>query len=270
MRMHVIITVLLLVVTCAGGASGHENCETNELIRKMLGPLLAKTRLSGDRIVRMPRSVSNQAEFFAGDDQWTEAEKRGAFDWYLWHLTATAMPVKGGMMQNGSGRNPVAVAAFRQCAAMSYTNALPAIEAYAVGNDVAARKESIELVFRWHDLDEWLTSFANEVVSNSVKYSESEMNVAGRRFCEMLRSSFREGMTNSPAWSAGVQAMYANRTNIACAVAVDAMLVDCVSGYAASTNRLLCANLIVANTNAWENCREYFENVVNTMPMPNE
>lgn len=173
-------------------------------------------------------------------------------------------------MQNGSGRNPVAVAAFRQCAAMSYTNALPAIEAYAVGNDVAARKESIELVFRWHDLDEWLTSFANEVVSNSVKYSESEMNVAGRRFCEMLRSSFREGMTNSPAWSAGVQAMYANRTNIACAVAVDAMLVDCVSGYAASTNRLLCANLIVANTNAWENCREYFENVVNTMPMPNE
>ena len=96
MRMHVIITVLLLVVTCAGGASGHENCETNELIRKMLGPLLAKTRLSGDRIVRMPRSVSNQAEFFAGDDQWTEAEKREAFDWYLWHLTATAMPVRDG------------------------------------------------------------------------------------------------------------------------------------------------------------------------------
>ena len=106
MRMHVIITVLLLVVTCAGGASGHENCETNELIRKMLGPLLAKTRLSGDRIVRMPRSVSNQAEFFAVDDQWTEAEKREAFDWYLWHLTATAMPVRDGIMQSGNGRNP--------------------------------------------------------------------------------------------------------------------------------------------------------------------
>lgn len=270
MRVHVIITVLLLVVTCAGGASGHENCETNELIRKMLGPLLAKTRLSGDRIVRMPRSVSNQAEFFAGDDQWTEAEKRGAFDWYLWHLTATAMPARGGIMQSGNGRNPIAVAAFKQCAAMSYTNALPAVEAYAVGDDMPARKESMELVFMWHGLDEWLVSFANEVVTNLTKYSDSERNLVGRKFCGELKSSFQEGMTNSPAWNAGVQAMYENRTSIACAVAIDSMLVDCLSEYGTSTNRLACANAIVANTNAWENCRAYFENVINTMSMPNE
>jgi hypothetical protein len=263
MRMHVIITVLLLVVTCAGGASGHENCETNELIRKMLGPLLAKTRLSGDRIVRMPRSVSNQAEFFAGDDQWTEAEKREAFDWYLWHLTATAMPVRDGIMQSGNGRNPIAVAAFKQCAAMSYTNALPAVEAYAVGDDMPARKESMELVFMWHGLDEWLVSFANGVITNSAKYSDSERNLAGRRFCDRLKLSFQEGMTNSPAWSVGVQAMYENRTSIACAVAIDSMLVDCIPEYGTSTNRLACANAIVANTNAWENCRAYFENVTN-------
>ena len=51
------------------------------------------------------------------------------------------------------------------------------------------------------------------------------------------------------------------------AVAVDAMLVDCVPGYAASSDRHLCANLTVADTNAWENCRAYFENVINTMSM---
>ena len=61
--------------------------------------------------------------------------------------------------------------------------------------------------------------------------------------------------------------MYGNRTNVACAVAIDAMLVDCMPGYAAGSDRRLCADLIAANTNAWENCRAYFENVVNTMPM---
>ena len=81
MKAYAKIIVLQLALLCMGGASGHENCETNELIRKLLGPLLVKARLSGDRIVRMPRSVSSQAEFFAGDDQWTESEKRGAFDW---------------------------------------------------------------------------------------------------------------------------------------------------------------------------------------------
>ena len=269
MRVHAKIVVSLLVLLYMGGASGHENCETNELIRKMLGPLLVKTRLSGDRIVKMPRSVSSQTEFFAGDDQWTEEEKRGAFNWYLWHLTATAMHVRGGAIQGGHGKNPVAVAAFRQCAAMSYTNALPAVEAYAVGNDMPARKESMELVFMWHGLDEWLVSFANGIITNSAKYSDSERNFAGRKFCDRLTSSFQEGMTNSPAWSAGVQIMYGNRTNIACAVAVDAMLVNCVPGYAASADRLYCANSIASNTNIWENCRLYFENVADVISKAN-
>lgn len=91
--------------------------------------------------------------------------------------------------------------------------------------------------------------------------------MAGRKFCDILKTSYHAGMTNSPAWSAGVQAMYANRTNIASAVAVDAMLVDCLPEYGTSTNRLACANAIVANTNAWENCRAYFESVINAMPM---
>ena len=168
-------------------------------------------------------------------------------------------------MQSGNGRNPIAVAAFKQCAAMSYTNALPAVEAYAVGDDMPARKESMELVFMWHGLDEWLVSFANGVITNSAKYSDSERNLAGRRFCDRLKLSFQEGMTNSPAWSGGVQAMYENRTSIACAVAIDFMLVDCIPEYGTSTNRLACANAIVANTNAWENCRAYFENVTNTI-----
>ena len=117
----------------------------------------------------------------------------------------------------------------------------------------------------WHGLDEWLVLFANGVITNSAKYSDSERNLAGRRFCDRLKLSFQEGMTNSPAWSVGVQAMYENRTSIACAVAIDSMLVDCIPEYGTSTNRLACANAIVANTNAWENCRAYFENVTNTI-----
>ena len=267
MKAHVKIIAVLFASFCMGAAWGHENCETNALIRKMLGPLLVKARLSGDRIVRMPRSISSQAEFFAGDGQWAEEEKRVVFDWYLNNLNFTASKALSGTPFDDGRRNALAEAAIRQCAAMSYTNALPAVEAYAVGDDMPARMESMELVFMWHGLDEWLVTFANGVVTNSAKYSERERNLAGRKFCGRLISSLQEGATNSPTWNAGVQAMYANRTNIACAVAIDAMLVGCMPGYAASSDRRLCADLIAANTNAWENCRTYFEKVVNTMPM---
>lgn len=264
------ITVAMSVIVMSLTSVGHTCAETNNLIRSMLSPLLVCTRLQGDRIVSRPHAVALQSDFFAGDASWTSAEKQEVFDWYLNNLGFTASKALLGTRYDDGRRNALAEAAIRQCAAMSYTNALPAVEAYAVGNDKPARMESMELVFMWHGLDEWLSSFATEVVSNSTKYSERERNMAGRKFCDILKTSYHAGMTNSPAWSAGVQGMYANRTNIACAVAVDAMLVDCVSGYAASTNRLLCANLIVANTNAWENCREYFENVVNTMSIPDE
>ena len=266
MRTVARITVVISTVAVSLTSIGHTCAETNSLIRSMLSPLLVCTRLQGDRIVSRPHAVALQSDFFAGDASWTSAEKQEVFDWYLNNLGFTASKALLGTRYDDGRRNALAEAAIRQCAAMSYTNALPAVEAYAVGNDKPARMESMELVFMWHGLDEWLSSFAIEVVSNSTKYSERERNMAGRTFCDILKTSYQAGMTNSPAWNAGVQAMYANRTNIASAVAVDAMLVDCVPGYAASSDRHLCANLIVADTNAWGNCRAYFENVINTMP----
>ena len=109
------ITVAMSVIVMSLTSVGHTCAETNNLIRSMLSPLLVCTRLQGDRIVSRPHAVALRSDFFAGDDQWTEAEKREAFDWYLWHLTATAMPVRDGIMQSGNGRNPIAVAAFKQC-----------------------------------------------------------------------------------------------------------------------------------------------------------
>ena len=267
MRAVARITVVISTVAMSLTSAGHTCSETNSLIRSMLSPLLVCTRLQGDRIVSRPHAVALQSDFFAGDASWTSAEKHEVFDWYLNNLGFTASKALLGTRYDDGRRNALAEAAIRQCAAMSYTNALPAVEAYAVGDDMPARMESMELVFMWHGLDEWLLSFANEVIGNSIKYSERERNMAGRKFCDILKTSYQAGMTNSPAWNAGVQAMYANRTNIASAVAVDAMLVDCVPGYAASSDRHLCANLIVADTNAWENCRAYFENVINTMSM---
>ena len=262
MKTIVRIAVIMLVVAVSLPSAGRTCAETNNLIRSMLSPLLVCTRLQGDRIVSRPHAVALQSDFFAGDRNWTTAEKREVFDWYLNNLSFTASNALSGTPFDDGGQNAIAEAAIRQCAAMSYTNALPAIEAYAVGNDMPARKESIELAFMWHGLDEWLVSFASGAITNSAKYSDSERNLVGRKFCGKLKSSFQEGMTNSPAWNVGVQAMYGERCNIACAVAIDSMLVDCMPGYAASTDRLYCANSLAANTNVWENCRLYFEKVV--------
>ena len=265
MRAVAQITVAISTIAVSLTSVGHTCSETNSLIRSMLSPLLVCTRLQGDKVITRPHAVTLQSDFFAGDASWTTAEKREVFDWYLNNLSFTDSKALSGTPFDDGRRNAIAAAAIEQCAAMSYTNALPAVEAYAVGDDMPARKESMELVFMWHGLDEWLVSFANGVITNSAKYSDSERNLAGRRFCDRLKLSFQEGMTNSPAWSVGVQAMYENRTSIACAVAIDSMLVDCIPEYGTSTNRLACANAIVANTNAWENCRAYFENVTNTI-----
>ena len=265
MRAVARITVAISAIAVSLTSVGHTCSETNSLIRSMLSPHLVCMRLQGDRVVSRPHAVALQSDFFAGDASWTSAEKREVFDWYLNNLSFTASKALSGTPFDDGRRNALAEAAIRQCAAMSYTNALPAVEAYAVGDDMPARKESMELVFMWHGLDEWLVSFANGVVTNLTKYSDSERNLVGRKFCGELKSSFQEGMTNSPAWNAGVQAMYENRTSIACAVAIDSMLVDCIPEYGTSTNRLACANAIVASTNAWENCRAYFENVTNAI-----
>lgn len=264
------ITVVISSIAVSLTSIGHTCSETNSLIRSMLSPLLICTRLQGDRIVSRPHAVALQSDFFAGDASWTAAEKQAVFDWYLNNLSFTASKALSGTRYDDGRRNALAEAAIRQCAAMSYTNALPAVEAYAVGDDMPARKESMELVFMWHGLDEWLVSFATGIITNFTKYSDSERNLAGRKLCDMLKSLFQEGMTNSPSWSSGVQAMYENRTNIACAVSIDTMLVDCLSEYETSTNRLVCASAIASNTNAWGNCRAYFEDVINAMATPNE
>ena len=193
------------------------------------------------------------------------SEKRGAFDWYLLHLGTTAMTAGGSAAQGGGARNPIAVAALEQCAAMSYTNALPALEDYAAGNEIPARKEAMELVFRWHALDDWLVEFARDVVTNDAKYSDAERNLAGRRLCDVLRASSSDGGTNSAPWNTGVRIMYENRTNRACAVAVDGLLVACVPDYERSADRLEAARILLADTNTWSNCRSYFIDVTNAV-----
>ena len=77
MKPHVGITVLVFAALCGWASCGQEGRATNDLVRTMLGPLLVRLRLSGDRIVRMPRAEPDQAVFFGGDARWTEARSEG-------------------------------------------------------------------------------------------------------------------------------------------------------------------------------------------------
>ena len=257
------IILLAMSVGDIGTALSHTHQETNDIVRTMLSPLLVRTSVVGDRIVRKPMTISTQDAFFAEGDGWTSSEKRGAFDWYLRHLGSSARC----SMQTGASAtvNPLAKAALRQCAAMSYTNALSSISEYASGDERPARQEAIGLAVEWHDMDEWMAEFVHSIATNDLKYAVEERNFACRKFCEKLCEEIGNGGTNSNAWIAGVQSMYDVRTNSVSAVAIDGMLISCVPGYAVSSNRLACAIAVLADTNAWPNCISYFAGVTNQL-----
>ena len=105
MKTIVRIAVIMLVIAVSLPSAGHTCAETNNLIRSVLAPLLVCTRLQGDRIVSRPHAVALQSDFFAGDRNWTTAEKREVFDWYLNNLSFTASKALSGTPFDDGRRN---------------------------------------------------------------------------------------------------------------------------------------------------------------------
>lgn len=249
----------LLSVSCA---YAHSETQTNALIQSMLRQSLIRPNFDTrtQSFKTMPRMASSQAEFFTQEDGWSEDEKRSVFDWYLSHLSTTAIPC--GMV---SGRlwadNPLAVAAIAQCEAMSYTNALPMIIQNVTNSFDSSRSLSIRLALEWSTLNDSLAELVCGIVTNEQKYTRGERNLTYRVFCDKIISRY----SDLDAAESAADAIYGQRSDPIGAVALDRMLIAVKPGYSNSADRCACALSVLANENSSASCVRYFEMVTNTI-----
>lgn len=262
---------MLIVSACIGAllasnspVYGHTQAETNALIRLMLGKSIVRARYDAteDSLKAGPRYESSQALFFQGDDEWSDSDRRGAFDWYLRNLSSTARsygPVSGRIWTE----NPLACAALAQCEIMNYTNAVEIMYSNAQGGFDQSRELSIDLAIRWSDMGDSLAGFVNEIVTNGFFYSQEERNRAYRTFCVRLMDL--SSRTNGDEIANCIDSMYLRRNDPAGAVIVDRLLVECRVGYSNSVERCENASRVLDNTNLTQNCRAYFTAVTNSL-----
>jgi len=259
--------ILLLIMTLTPMqqlfGAGHSEAQTNALIRSLLQPALIRSNFDPqtETIKGGPRYVLTQMEFFAADEEWSTEEKKGAFDWYLQHLSTTKQSygvVRGRLMEE----NPLARAAINQCEVMGYTNAVPVLCEIARGVADPGRIASIELLLKWSAIDGPLVNLVGDIVSNDVWYARDERNAAYRMFCSRLLQS-EPGASGDSARQAGEGLMYGRRCDPVGAVAVDNLLVRSRANYAHSVDRCETALAILANTNAMSGCVRYFVSVTN-------
>lgn len=249
----------LFSVVCA---YAHTEAQTNELIHSMLRRSLLRPNFDAQTQVfkTMPSITSSQTEFFAPWDGWTEEEKRSVFDWYLSHLSTTA--ISRGMV---AGRywadNPMAGAAIAQCEAMAYTNALPALLENVTNSFDSSRCSSIRLALKWSPLDGSLAGLVCGIVTNEQKYTREERNLAYRAYCDKII----EQTSDLDAVKSCADAIFVCRDDPIGAVALDKMLVVVKPGYSNSEERCACALSVLANENSSASCLRYFEAVTNTI-----
>lgn len=243
-------------------APAHTEARTNALIRSMLKSALARPTYDArtQSFKTMPRTVSTQQEFFACEGDWSEDAKRAAFDWYLRHLSVTA--IQRGMI---AGRqwsdNPLACAAITQCEVMSYTNALPIfVENVNKGFD-QSRILAIRVAIAWSPMGSDLTDMVEGIVTNDVLYITAERNAAYRYYCTKLCEA--KGCPDSIL--SGVDAMYMRREDPVGAVAIDKMLVMLRPGYSNSAERCECALSVLNSADSTGSCSCYFSNVTNEL-----
>ena len=262
------ITCILLFIFVSSwsvtSASAHSSEQTNAVIRAMLRRSLIRPNIDSQTEVlkSLPALTMSQEEFFAPDSEWTVDEKRAVFDWYLRNLSTTSI-VRGVIAGRVWVDNPIACAAIAQCEVMAYTNALPALIENIRHDFDQSRIDCIRMAIRWCCPGDMI-GIVNEIVTNDVRYTLNERNLAYRQFCSRVtdEAPLIDGVQDQGVATC-VGAMYVRRDDPAGAVAIDKLLVASRPGYSNDMDRFECALSLLANSNALLECKEYFRNVTN-------
>lgn len=261
-RLLAICTLLASFCDCVM-AVGHSTVETNEIVRCMLSPLLVRPHFDTktQSFKSTPKPILSQEDFFACRTGWTSEELQGAFDWYIETLPDLSEAPQ--VLSRGLFCDPIVEAIIAQCDAISYTNALGAIEAFVSGDSQVSKKSASLFVIRHRHLDDSLLDFVASIATNCVKYSMQERNAVYLGYVAKLKTE-----SDSLEKDNGLMFLHFNRHDLAGAVAIDTALSNGYNDYHSSTERFLTAINIISDTNAWEGVRQYFSAVTNEVQFP--
>ena len=236
--------MVLGVAMAAGIARAHTETQTNEVLRLMLEDRMARVcidpQTGATRAVPLPKQTA--AEFFSGDADWTAEDRQGAFDWYLANLSTTAR-------RNGPFvLNPMASSAVRQCMLMgyTYTNAVSALRANALGPDDGCRKLEIQAVVMLGANAEEIVAFAGQILTNECSYSATERFACFRALNTRIGGIGGLGGADANLRGNVLALCYALRKQAAFGRQVDEMLCLGLPGYDMSSNRLDAATAALA------------------------
>ena len=210
-------------------------------------------------IKTFPEVKTEQSVFFAPSQGWSAAEKRGAFVWYLGHLSAAGT--------NGMTRfdESVACAAITQCKDMDYTNSVPMIEEISRMSVGRPRNVAVRTLVAWRGVDDGMTTFVCSVLTNRDFYGVGLVRDVSNAYVDKVIAADTSTPEALAARDRAVEMFYRTRGDIDRAWGVDEVLAACLPLYAVSSNRLAFLESAIDSTNCYPRARERFIGITNEL-----
>lgn len=192
---------------------------------------------------------------------WTRADCEMAFDKYCTWVSTNDMTTFS--IDDAA----IAKCMVGQCEDMNYTNAVDTIRTYAMNPTALNRSAAIGAAVRLGGVDAASAVFIETFATNRMGVSAHEISYAIGEYCDKLKSIDTNDVAAVEVQCGCARFFYANRANLSCAYALDALLVQSFPGYAASSNRLDYALSVLSwsDNNQWRDLHNHFVAVTNAL-----
>ena len=258
------LIVHAITIATAFSATAHTTDESNMVVRAALyGALTFYPDNIEDGLVLPPgvEEPNTWHGFLGGDTNgWTLAEKQAAFDWYLTTLGTNDCISLDEIQQEEIG------IAIDMCDEFNHSNSVSSLKALALNPRGIYRNEAIELVIKFSDVDDSITSFVDTIMTNKTEYTFKEQGTASARYASRLLSFNATNAARLAARDAAVRMLYRNRLlESGTDAIIDEVFLKYINGYASSSNRLAYA----INAFSYPTCArilgDYFTSVTNQL-----
>jgi hypothetical protein len=207
MRNEFLVLYAFTVLVCSVMSSGHTFDETNAVV----GAALSRASICYDNLPdgSPPDDVpppDTWQGFLGGDTNgWTFAEKKAAFDWFLFTLGANDC-----MSLDYFDRTAVEVVVGK-CEQFNYANSVSAMKALALNPRGICRDDAIKIAVRFGPIDDSTTEFVESVMTNSASYTFRERCRASDQYAWRLLMFDAGNSVQREIRDAGVRMFCRNR-----------------------------------------------------------
>lgn len=264
-NMNRIAIFAVTVMSLAWTLSAHSPAETNDLVRGMLGSIVfaANDNLLDGRPWIGNREAPVTWPGFLGRDEshgWTLAEKKAAFAWYL-----STLGTNDCRSLSSLDKQCVRVA-LNQCRTLNYTEAASSLKALALNPKGICRDDAIELAIKYGRVDDYMTTFVETIITNTLVYTRPERGMACGAYSEKLISAAPTNEIDIAQCHRAVMMLYHHRQcGLAGVNMLDNLFSTRIDSYEMSSNRLAFASFVLNHPDARDFNIRKFTSVTNQL-----